>query len=304
MTDKIVNISASVQAKLKNQSDESKHPYQELLQYYGMERFIYRLSKTKYANDFVLKGGLMFYSLGISMRRPTRDIDFLGNAAKVQKDMDRVIREVLSVQVPNDGITFDIDSLKILETQIDVDNHGIRVTVTGYLGKVRLPIQVDIGFFDEVATKILVDYPVLLSGMEKPRIKMYPLESVISEKLHAIVRFAELNSRWKDYYDIWLLSNTFQFDGRKLRDAIKATFKKRRTKLPTAIPYGLTEDFAAANQRNWKAFICKSKLQNKEFGDFKPIVADIWDFLKYPLQEKGSDQQSHHKTWKLGKGWV
>jgi hypothetical protein len=305
MKNKVVNVAASVQAKLKNKADESGRPFQELLQYYGMERFIYRLSKTVYANEFILKGGLMFYSLGIPMRRPTRDIDYLGSSVNAQEDIVSVMHEVLSSPVANDGIVFDVDTLKVVETQIDGERNGIRITFFGYLGKIKIPIQVDVGFFDEIATAFLdIDYPVLLPDMEKPRIKGYPIESIVSEKLHAMVHFAELNSRWKDYYDIWLLSNTFDFESQELKLAIKITFKKRNTRLPAAIPHGLTNDFAVANQENWKLFLRKSKMHSKNLEDFKAIVENIWNFLKYPLQELIVDIPTHNKHWKSGKGWV
>ena len=305
MKNKVVNVVASVQAKLKNKADESGRPFQEFLQYYGMERFIYRLSKTVYANEFVLKGGLMFYSLGVSMRRPTRDIDYLGSSVSAQEDIYSVTHEVLSSPVADDGIVFNVDTLKVVETQIDGERNGIRITFIGYIGKIKIPMQVDVGFFDEIATTVLdIDYPVLLPNMEKPHIKGYPLESIISEKLHAMVRFAELNSRWKDYYDIWLLSNTFDFESQKLKEAIKITFKKRNTKLPATIPYGLTNDFATANQKNWKLFLRKSKLHNEDLEDFKTIAENIWNFLKYPLQELAVDMPTHNKHWKPGKDWV
>ncbi len=304
MKNKVVNVVASVQTKLKNKASETGRPFQELLQYYGMERFIYRLSKTVYANEFILKGGLMFYSLGVSMRRPTRDIDYLGDSVSVQKDIFSVTNEVLSSPGADDGIVFDVDTLKIVGTQIDGERNGIRITFIGYLGKIKIPMQIDVGFFDEIATTALdIEYPVLLPDMEKPRIKGYPLESIISEKLHAMVRFAELNSRWKDYYDIWLLSNTFGFESQKLRGAIKTTFKKRNTKFPTTIPYGLKNDFAAANQENWKLFLRKTKLHNKDLEDFKTITEKIWGFLKCPLQESEADMATHNKYWKPGKGW-
>ncbi len=246
----------------------------------------------------------MFYSLGISMRRPTRDIDYLGSSVSAQKDIYAVTHKVLSSPVTDDGVVFDVDTLKVVETQIDGERNGIRITFIGYLGKIKIPMQIDVGFFDEIATTALdIDYPVLFPNMERPRIKGYPLESIISEKLHAMVRFAELNSRWKDYYDIWLLSNTFDFESQRLKEAIKKTFKKRNTKLPTSIPQSLTNDFATSNQENWKLFLRKSKLHNKDSEDFKTITENIWGFLKFPLQELESDMPTNNKHWKPGRGW-
>ena len=131
-----------------------------------MERFLYRSSKTPYTDDFILKGGLMFYSLGLPMRRPTRDIDFLGGIA--QEDISLVICSVLSMSVPDDGVIFDVDSLKLFKMHIDADHNGIRVTFMGYLGNAKIPMQIDIGFSDELAaTTLSIDYPVLCYGRSR-----------------------------------------------------------------------------------------------------------------------------------------
>ena len=260
MKREIENIPASIQARLKNKASDSKRPLNELLQYYGMERFLYRLSKTRHVNDLILKGGLMFYGLEIPMRRETRDIDFLGTFENTREDILSVFRDAIAVPCLEDGVQFDASTLRLSRE----NQGGIRVTFVGYLGKTRIPIQVDIGFSDELATDALeMDYPVLLADMEKPRLRGYPPESIISEKFHAIVRFAEANSRWKDYYDIDLLASTFEFDSRTLVDALKATFENRPSKLTDEVPYGLRDEFAIANQENWEAFLTKSKLHNE-----------------------------------------
>ena len=304
MKNKTVNIPASVHAKLKNKADEAKQPFQEILQYYGMERFLYRLSRSRYSNDFVLKGGLMIYGLGIPMRRPTRDIDFLGNMDETMENISSIIRDVLSSSVPDDGIKFDIDTLRILETQIDANRNGLRVTFTGFLGNARIPMQIDVGYSDELATTALdIDYPVLLVNMEAPRLRGYPPEAIVSEKLHAIVHFAELNSRWKDYYDIWLISNTFEFESHKLEEAIQITFNTRATKIPSVIPPGLTDDFSSVNQENWKSFLYKNRFQHNDIEEFKSITSKIWHFLEYPLHEIKSNKQVKGKHWFPGKGW-
>jgi predicted nucleotidyltransferase component of viral defense system len=304
MKNKTVNIIASIHARLKSNADQNGQLFQEVLQYYGIERFLYRLSKTSYASDFILKGGLMFYGLGIPMRRPTKDIDFLGSGVSIE-DISSIIKNVMSIQINDDGISFETNTLKIVRRQIDANHNGARVTFVGHLGNTRIPMQIDIGFSDELATTASkMDYPVLLSSMEKPLIRGYPLESIVSEKFHAIVRFAESNSRWKDYYDIWLLSSTFEFDSHQLEGAIVTTFETRSTKVPTIIPYGLKADFAAKNQESWRIFIHKSRLHNKDLEGFKIVVSKIWSFLDYPLQELQFDQQADSKCWKPNNGWV
>jgi predicted nucleotidyltransferase component of viral defense system len=304
MKREIENIAASIQARLKNKADESGRPFNEILQYYGMERFLYRLSKTSHATDFILKGGLMFYGLGIPMRRVTRDIDFLGNGEYVQNDVLSVFRAAMSFLVPDDGVIFDAKTLRLSQSLAEENQGGIRITFVSYLGKARMPMQVDVGYSDELASNALnIDYPVILAGMEKPRLRGYPPESIISEKFYAMIRFADLNSRWKDYYDIYLLTDTFGFESQTLINAIKATFGNRPAKLTDEIPYGLKDEFAVANQENWESFLYKSKIQNDTLKDLKVVVKRIRQFLEYPLRELLSDAQARNKRWSRDSGW-
>lgn len=165
-------------------------------------------------------------------------------------------------------------------------------------------MQVDVGFSDELASETLnIDYPVILAGMGKPRLRGYPPESIISEKFYAMIRFADLNSRWKDYYDIYLLADTFEFENQPLINAIKATFGNRPAKLTDEIPYGLRDEFAVANQENWESFLYKSKLQNDTLKDLRVVVNRIRQFLEYPLRELQSDAQVRVKRWSRDSGW-
>lgn len=303
MKREVENIPASIHARLKNKVRESGRPLNELLQYYGMERFLYRLSKTPHIHDFILKGGLMFYGLEIPMRRTTRDIDLLGIADNARRDILSVFRDALAVEFPEDGILFDAKTLRLAQTQAAANHGGIRITFFGNLGKTRIPIQVDVGFSDELASEALdMDYPVLLANMEKPQLRGYPPESIISEKFYAMVRFADLNSRWKDYYDIYLLTDTFEFESQAVSSAIRSTFGNRPEPLVNQIPHGLTDTFGIANQSNWELFLSKSQLRNESIKDLKTVVNRIWQFLEYPLQEIHSGKQLRIKRWSHG-GW-
>jgi Nucleotidyl transferase AbiEii toxin, Type IV TA system len=304
MKREVENIPASIQARPKNEADKRGRFFNEILQYYGMERFLYRLSKTTYANDFILKGGLMFYGLDVPMRRPTRDIDFLGIEEYTQKDLLTVLHTAMSVSFPEDGVIFDTNTLRLSQTQTEANQGGIRITFVGHLGNVRLPMQMDVGFSDELASETLdIEYPVLLSDMEGPQLKGYPLESIISEKFHAMIRFADLNSRWKDYYDIYLLAEAFEFDSQPLINALTATFSNRPTQLTDAIPYGLRDKFAVANQENWASFLNKSKLENAAIEDLKGVINRIWQFIEYPLQGVKAEAQIREKHWTPDNGW-
>jgi predicted nucleotidyltransferase component of viral defense system len=304
MTETQKNSAASTQARLKNEAERQGRPFAEMLQYYGMERFLYRLSRSQYVDKFVLKGGLLLYGWNVPLRRPTRDMDFRGYLDNSQRSILRAIKEVIAEPVPEDGMVFDTGTINVEQTQIDSDYEGVRVKFAGHLGKARVPMQIDIGFSDVVTSRVeLVDYPTLLGGTKAPRLKGYPRESVVSEKFHAMIRHAELNSRFKDYYDIWLIAENFQFDSQALQKAIETTFAKRQTELPHERPVGLTPGFAETNRDKWKGFLTKLDLQNKSTEDFVDVVNKIWSFLKYPTWGALSDEPSKQLHWSPRKGW-
>ena len=297
------NIVASIQTRLKNVSIKQGKPFAEILQYYAMERFLYRFSKTKYAGKFILKGGLLFYVWSLTLRRPTKDMDFRGYVENSPESMLQVIKGILVAPVLEDGITFDLESIKAEQTQIDADFEGIRVKFVGYLGRSRIPMQLDIGFSAVITSRAeLVAYPVLLPDQKSILVKSYPKESVISEKLHAMVHHAELNSRWNDYYDIWLISETFELESSSIQKAIEKTFEKRRTELPIERPAALTTEFASTNETRWKNFLKKMNLENNNVNDFVNIVEKIWIFLEVPLQAS-MDKSKPNRHWTPQKGW-
>jgi predicted nucleotidyltransferase component of viral defense system len=290
------NIAASILARLRSQAEIVDRPFAEILQYYAMERFLYRLSKTNYADKFILKGGLLFYAWSLPLRRPTRDIDFRGYTSHNTKDILRMINTVIMEQAFDDGLTFDPESISVEETQIDANYQGIRAKLTALLERSRIPIQIDIGFSDELASKAeSIEYPNLLPDLKTVHMKGYPKEAVVAEKFHAMVRHAELNSRLKDYYDLWLLAETFEFDSHSMKKALETTFTTRETELPKERPISLTAKYASDNQARWDNFLRKLKLENNSFIE---VIELIWKFLKEPLQT--SDRG---RTWIPNKGW-
>lgn len=297
------NIVASIQARLKNESIKQGKPFDEILQNYARRGFLYRLSKTKYADKFILKGGLLFDVWSLPLRRPTKDMDFRGYVDNNPDGIMQVVKDVIAEPVPEDGLSFDIKSIKVEQTQIDADYEGIRVKFVGYLGRSRILMQLDIGFSDEITSKAEpVDYPGLLLDQKSIRVKSYPKESVISEKFHAMVHHAELNSRWKDYYDIWLISETFELESLSIQKAIEKTFKKRETELLVERPAALTAEFASTNETRWKNFLKKMNLGNNDVNDFVNIIEKIWIFLEYPLQAS-MDKSKPNRHWTPQKGW-
>lgn len=249
------NAAASVRARLANQARASQRPFQELVQHYGLERFLYRLSLSPHRDRFVLKGALMLRVWNSPEARPTRDIDLLGFVSNELDTLGSIVREVCRRGAPDDGVVFDETTVATERIKEGADYAGVRVKFIGRLGTARIPMQVDIGFGDVMHPgSEESDYPTLLD-YPAPRLRTYPRETVIAEKFHAMVYLATLNSRMKDFFDIWLLSKQFDFEGARLAEAIAKTFAHRSTPL-NADPVCLTEGFMAAEaaEKQWAAF--------------------------------------------------
>jgi predicted nucleotidyltransferase component of viral defense system len=202
----------------------------------------------------------MFLAWGASVYRPTRDIDFLGFTTNDLEAVVRIIQEICILEVEPDGLAFDRFTFQSERIKEDADYEGVRVNLIGYLGKARIPLQIDIGFADVVSpAPIMLKYPTILQ-MPAPQLRGYPPESVVAEKLQALVFLGSVNSRMKDFYDLWVLAEQFEFDGRILQEAIANTFRRRNTVLPREAPVGLSDSFAAENQAQWQAFIKRTHL--------------------------------------------
>jgi len=266
MRNEVRNIDASVKARLKNIAKEYKKPFNLILQLYIQERLLYRLSVSEYKDNFILKGGLLLFSMSGFTGRPTRDIDFL--AYQISNDMEsikEIFKNICKIEY-NDGVVFDSNSVLVEEIRKEAEYKGARVRLTGYLGKAKEMLWVDIGFNDIVVPEVItVDYPVLLD-MDYPKIKMYSFESVVAEKFEAIVSLGELNSRMKDFYDIFILLSEKKFNRDILQNAIVETFKRRGTDI---LKYNqvFNKEFIEDNDRidQWKLFLKKIGHQNIEF---------------------------------------
>jgi predicted nucleotidyltransferase component of viral defense system len=298
----VKNIVESVKARLQNQARAKGKPFNELLQYYAIERFLYRLSLSPYRDNFVLKGGLIFLALGLPLRRPTRDIDLRGFTQNSAENLIQIARAVCLQPVEEDGLTFRPETVEAEAIQLDADYQGIRVTLRGGLGKAEVVMQLDIGFTDTITpAPVELHYPSQLD-MPQPVLHGYPSESVISEKLHAIVHLAEINSRMKDYYDLWLLANWSDFDGPILQTALDQTFQRRATDIPSDVPVGLSAAFAAAHQRDWLIFLKRADLEKDELSQMNHVLANLRAFLLPPMQALTQGVRFDQR-WKAGKGW-
>lgn len=280
----IKNIEASVKALLQNKARETNRPFAEVLQYYGMERFLYRFSRSKYTDRFVLKGALLFTVWQIPERRTTLDIDFLARYDNRVASIEAVMREVCNVSVDPDGLVFDSKNVQGRKIKEGADYEGVRVKFLGFLERSRIPMQIDVGFGDIVYPKTkVIDYPVILD-FPKPHLKGYPPESVISEKFEAMVKLGLLNSRMKDFYDIWLMMRQFNFSGSNLAEALRRTFEHRKTDLPKECPLFAEEIYDEKSDRQtlWKAFLKKGDI--KHAPEKLAITAkEIENFLVKPL---------------------
>ena len=251
--------SNSVKARLKNFAIQTGHTFQEALTYYGLERTIYRISVSKYAEHFVLKGGIFLYAVfDRNYERATTDVDLLAQRiSNSSNEMKRLFQDIFS-QETDDALVFDPGSVSVENITEFKEYHGLRISAVAYLDRTKIPIDIDIGFGDIIyPNAVKMDFPVILD-MEPPKINAYSLESSIAEKLEAIIHNGYLNSRYKDFYDIYILSKKFSFDYAELRNAVVETFDNRNTKMSMdAAAFG--EDFLndPIHQTRWKAFLKK-----------------------------------------------
>jgi len=292
LSDAINNMARSVHDRLLKVSREKGLRFNDLQQRFAMQRFLYRLSVSPYADQFTLKGALAFlaWTGGEQMYRPTMDIDLLGRTSNDADNLVRVFRAVVGQDVPIDGLVFDPDSITAGPITEDAEYNGMRVRLTGRMGNARIAIQIDIGFSDSPLPKPqrlelpgLLDFPALFMTGYRP-------ESSIAEKLQAMVARDVLNSRMKDFADLWYLSRHFDFDGPVLAQAITGTFERRNTPIP-ASPTAFSAEFAQREdkQAQWKAFLRRSRPEGVP-GEFSEAVANVAAFLGPILAHLAADK--------------
>ena len=273
------NIPASARQRLLNRAKIDRRPFNELLQYYAMERFLYRLSKSVHADRFILKGALMLRVWNSPEFRPTMDIDMLGRTSNEVPKIIAQIRDILSADVEPDGLTFDPDSITAERITEDADYAGIRIRFPGKLGSARINMQVDIGFGDVVYPEpVELSFPAMLN-YPAPLLLCYSRESSVAEKLEAMVKLGQLNSRMKDFYDILYFAKNYEFKKDKLNEAILITFKQRETNIEQRGNI-FNEKFGNDDQlqKFWIAFLTRTKLT--EENNFSEVVKKISSFIE------------------------
>jgi len=297
----IKDVSASIRQKLLNKARQDQRPFAELLQYFAMERFLYRLTKSKYNDKFILKGALALLTWNASTARPTKDIDLLGVFDNNVDVITQVITDICNQEIDTiDGLVFDVSSITGIQIKEDADYQGVRVKFLTFLDTARVTMQIDIGFGDAINPEPETSlYPTLLD-LPAPEILSYSKETIISEKLEAMAKLGELNSRMKDFYDIWLLSRQFQFDGMELEKAITGTFSQRNTVIQADIE-AFSESFAKTKDVQWKAFI--NKLDSEAIPlQLKVVILQIKEFLQ-PILKSILKKSNYTKTWLPESGW-
>lgn len=296
-------LAQSVKQRLMNRARQRGEDFNVLLTRYAIERFLYRLTQTPHAARFTLKGATLFAIWADKPHRPTVDVDLLGAGEPNADALRKIFQEVCEAEVERDGMRFDAASVSVAAIREDNFHQGLRVKLTGYLGSARIPVQVDVGFGDVITPAPtqatfgpLLDFP-------PPVMAAYPPETVIAEKLEAMVTLGLANSRMKDFFDIHVLSQTMTFDGEVLTKAIRATFQRRRTAIPETLPPALSGEFASdpAKRAQWSAFVGRINAEERPV-DFVEVVESIARFVGPVLGAAASDTPLS-KNWQAPGPW-
>lgn len=297
------NVAASIRQRLLNRARESGRPFNEILQYFAMERFLFRLSRSPHADRFVLKGGLMLSAWKISVSRPTKDIDLLGHVHNDVEGIVALMKEVCSRKDDSDGLEFDPASMVGERIAEEAEYEGVRVRFKGRLGTARISMQIDVGIGDTVVPgPVTMDYPTIID-LPAPRLRGYTRDSMIAEKFHTMALRGILNSRIRDFFDVWALSRQFDFEGPVLARAIRETFERRELEIIPR-PVALTGEFAsdAAKAAQWRGFLRKNRLEGVP-AELAGVIEAIHGFLG-PVAEALSEGKAFEGRWPAPGPWA
>lgn len=269
------NLAASVRQKLLNEARRNKRDFNVVLVAFGLERLIYRLAISQYKTRFVLKGGVLVALWTKEHARFTRDIDFLSFGPSDEEALLKIFREILAIDA-KDGLIFNTTTLNAARIRENQIYDGIRLNTNAKLGTARIPVKVDIGFGDALpAPEFEIEYPSMLD-FPAPSIRAYSPATVMAEKFQAVIALGMVNSRMKDYYDLWALPQSQEVSADDLYQAVRMTFSRRETAIPAARPEGLSEAFAhnAAKQSQWDAYAESIQLDGVSLAD---VVEVVWN---------------------------
>jgi predicted nucleotidyltransferase component of viral defense system len=292
------NVGESVRARLLQRSRGERTDFQVLLTRYALERLLYRLSQSGHRHQFVLKGAMLFATWVEVPFRPTRDLDLLGYGENSPEAIREAFREICGQTVVDDGVAFDVDRIEATPIREDLEYSGVRIRTRATIAAARISIQVDVGFGDAITPgPIEIDYPALLDA-PAPHLRAYPIETVVAEKFHALVTRGITNSRLKDFYDLWLISETFELERTPLAAAIRQTFARRTTALPEEKPTAFTDSYATTWDGQWRAFLTRERMTAAP-AQLASVLADLGRFL-LPLLEAADEDW----RWQPRAGWV
>lgn len=298
------NMAASVSARLLTISKARGEDFRLTLEQYAVERFLERMTKSVYAQRFVLKGAMLYPAWVGASYRPTRDMDLHARDPISKEALAAAVREISETPTSDDGLRFDVDGMKVADIREDQAHGGKRVTMKAFIGSSRINVQIDVGFGDVITpgpTKIT--YPALLTERGIENVMAYPIETVIAEKLEAMVSIGNANSRIKDFYDIWTFARVLSFDGERVSTAIKNTFDRRETSIPAVLPEVMTPEFASsqATIEHWAGFLRRTGIVEAT-ATFVDVVALIATFAM-PLFAAAHEGSEFRQRWSPGGPW-
>jgi predicted nucleotidyltransferase component of viral defense system len=278
------NLPASIHARLLRLAKDSNEDFNVVLVRFATERLLYRLARSAHADRFVVKGAWLFYLWDVQ-RRLTRDVDLLGFGDPTVTSMEAVFHEILGSDVEPDGVEFELRNLQVEESREGAAYPGLRIRVIARLGQARITCQVDIGFGDAVASPVLKEELPTLLELPAPELNVYPLEAVIAEKLEAMIRFGDVNTRLKDYFDLYVLSTEMTIDGDALSRQMRETFERRGTPIPDDVGHRLFAEFGNNADRSvrWSAFLDRIRAADAARAPFGDVVNRVRDLVSAPL---------------------
>jgi predicted nucleotidyltransferase component of viral defense system len=295
----VKDLVAYIQQRLLDLSRDRGETYEYKLTRYGIERLLYRLSKSEFRDQFILKGAMLFSVWLDRPHRPTKDIDMLGYGEFSRERLQKIFRSFCEIEVEPDGLTFDPETIRIEENRDTQAYGGYRIKMLGRLGRTEIPVQIDIGLGDAVTPEAETITLHTLLGMPEPVLKSYPRVTFVAEKLHPMVVLGIVSGRVQDHYDIWILARESTFDGNLLSQAIRNTFDRRKTPIPFGLPSGLSDEYVEDHEDLWAGFLKRSDLEGSGL-QLKQVVDLLKIFLIPPMDAAARGEKFDH-DWINGK---
>jgi hypothetical protein len=299
------DVAASVKARLLNTVKATGEEFERTLTRFAAERLLYRLGESPARQRCLLKGASLLSVWLPDPYRATRDVDVLAFGASDDDAIRALLEEVCAVSCPEDGLRFDLSTMRIETIRADDEYSGKRARFLAYLGSARIAVQVDFGFGDALGVESEeIQFPTMLERLPAPRVRAYPREASVAEKFEAMVKLDTRNSRMKDFHDIWALSTSFAFDGQVLRRAITACFDRRGTPWTREMPRALTPAFyeMAEIATRWRNYLAAGGVLVPPPAQFEIIGERIRDFLE-PVRDSVVSGEDFTKRWTPGGPW-